>query len=440
MGKRLLALALTTALGLILANSAVAAPGDKLQELFPADSSFGVTVAFDGEFLYYNNFNEAAIHRIRPDGTGNAVFPLIGPPGINAFSYDSSRNSFWAADSSGLGIWLIPNPAPTAISGTPVTGTLQFTIDPINDRPGDCDNGFFGCLNLIDGLAYDGATDTIWYSPDGSQRIYHYDTTMDTDGSAILVSPPTNGYFDVNDSPNDMVAECGFNYSSGVAAGANDLWLNADGCSRYFQYSKTGTKIASFPYDSTRAEDNECDNITFAPLNAVWVRDVDGRLAAFEQPIECKFGGGVSPPTKARFTGGARLLATNPAGAEPQISVTLHCSTTSNPNRMEVNWKDPATGKEQRFHMTQMTSASCSDDPTITPNPPDASFDTHDGKGNGRLNGVLGATAEWRLQDAGERGTGVDRGNITIKNSSSTTVLQASGVTLDGDWQAHKTK
>jgi hypothetical protein len=108
---------------------------------------------------------------------------------------------------------------------------------------------------------------------------------------------------------------------------------------------------------------------------------------------------------------------------------------------MEVNWKDPSTGKEHRFHMTEMTSASCSDDPTITPNPPDASFDTHDGKGNGRYDGVSGATAEWRLQDAGEPGTGKDRGRITIKDANSVTVLVAPiGPTLDGDWQAHKSK
>jgi hypothetical protein len=437
MCRRFLIMLLATAIMLFAAGGASAAPGDKLADIHPADSFGGVTVAFDGEFLYYNNFNEPNLHRIRPDLTGNAVFPVIGPPGFNAFSYDASRNSFWAVDSSGLGIWLIPNPAPTAISGTPVTGVLQFTINPVFDLPGNCDNGF-GCLSLVDGLAYDGTDDTLWYSPDASQRIYHFETFMDTDFSAVPASPPP-GYIDVNDPPNDMVAECGFNYSSGVAAGANDLWLDADGCPRYFQYSKTGTKIASFPYDSTRAEDNECDNVTFAPLFALWVRDVDGRIAAFEQPIECKVGGGVTLGKKARMTGGARLLATNPPAAEPQISVTIHCDATVTPNRMEVNWKD-AAGKEHRFHMLKETSANCSDDPTIVPNPPNADFDTHDGSGTGRLDGVAGATATWRLQDAGEPGTGVDRGRIEIKNASNTTVLLAAGQTLDGNWQAHKSK
>jgi hypothetical protein len=425
---------LAAALGVFYSGTATAAPGDTLGQIFPADSTFGVSVAFDGQFLYYTNLDGTVLHRIKPDGTGHQDFAIFGPLGVNAFAFDATRDAFWAADSSGLGIWLIPKPAPTDVA---VVGTLQFTINPVTDTPGDCDNGA-GCNTLVDGLAYDGFDDSIWYSPDGSQRIYHYDA-----GSFLTAIFAVPNFIDVNDPPNDMAPECGgVNYSSGVAAGAKDLWLTADGCPRYFQYSKTGTKIANFPYDSVRAEDDECDNITFAPLNALWVRDIDGRLAAFEQPIECKFGGGVAAfAEKGRMTGGARLFATIPLGAEPQITVTIHCDPSVNPNRMEVNWKDPATGQSNRFHMTSMTSATCTDDPTIAPNPPGANFDTHDGTGTGRYDGVLGATADWRLQDAGEPGTGNDRGRITIKDASGTTVLIAPlGPTLDGDWQAHNTK
>jgi hypothetical protein len=88
-----------------------------------------------------------------------------------------------------------------------------------------------------------------------------------------------------------------------------------------------------------------------------------------------------------------------------------------------------------------MTSARCSDDPTITPNPPNATFDTHDGMGTGRYDGASGATADWRLQDAGEPGTGNDRGRITIKDANNNVVLDAPlGRTLDGNWQAHGAK
>jgi hypothetical protein len=444
--RQLLMLVMVAALGLVCSGAGVAAPGDIIADVDASpsaggDALFGVSVGFDGNFLYYTNFNDTVLHRIDvpPAGgptpaTGHTDFPIVGAAsGINAFSYDATRDVFWAAGGDGVSIYQITNP--TTNLGMAIA-TLQYMVDPIGDRPGNCDNGF-GCPSLIDGLAYDGQDDTIWYSPDASQRIYHYDTDADIDSTAVLL-----GAIDVNDPPNDMVPECGFNYSSGVAAGLNVLYLGADGCPFYFRYSKTGVKQAAFPYNFERSEDFECDDVSYN-VDVIWARDAfDGHLRAFEQPTgTCTFGGGVVPPIlKGRMTGGANLLATNPAGAEAKIAVTIHCDVTVNPNRMQVNWIDPSTGASHRFHMTSMTSARCSDDPTITPNPPGANFDTHDGEGTGRYDGTPGATAEWRLQDAGEPGTGVDRGSITITDANNNVVLEASGPTLRGDWQAHNTK
>jgi hypothetical protein len=45
--------------------------------------------------------------------------------------------------------------------------------------------------------------------------------------------------------------------------------------------------------------------------------------------------------------------------------------------------------------------AACSDDPTITPNPPHASFDTLGGHGTGRYDGATGASADWQFKDGG---------------------------------------
>jgi len=57
------------------------------------------------------------------------------------------------------------------------------------------------------------------------------------------------------------------------------------------------------------------------------------------------------------------------------------------------------------FHLDQLTKAQCKDDPAIpSPAPPAANFDTFIGTGNGRLNGVSGATATWTFTDAGEPG------------------------------------
>src|SRR5688572_11198908 len=49
-------------------QTAYGAAGDKVAEIFPADSPGGVSVAFDGQFLYYTNFDGLILHRIAPDG------------------------------------------------------------------------------------------------------------------------------------------------------------------------------------------------------------------------------------------------------------------------------------------------------------------------------------------------------------------------------------
>jgi hypothetical protein len=404
-----------------------ASAGDLIADVNASPNAvFGVSVAFDGQYLYFTNYNDTLLHRIDvpPPGmstaTGHIAFPIIGAPsGINTISWDNTRQMFWAAGGDGQSIYLISKPTtatPTAMA------MLQFTVGPAQ-RPGNCDNGGFGCLLLIDGLNYDGTDDTIWYSPDASQRVYHYLSFGDGLGFA-QAAPPAPGYFDVNDPPNDMAPVCGFNYSSGVAVGGSDLFLGADGCKHYFEYTKTGTLVANFPYDFTRAEDFECDNISYS-VSVIWARDAyDGHLRAFEQPAAnaCIFGGGIVLPPKARMTGGGDVPATVPAASTVHHGFVLHCDSTVTPNRLEVNWLDSANNLHH-FHLQTESSASCTDDPTITPNPPNASFDTHSGKGTGVLDGTSGANADWKLKDAGEPGSGTDSVCMRIRDSSGAVVL-----------------
>src|SRR6266571_4886065 len=361
-------------IGLILATvltfgqvqPATAAPGDLIADVDAnlAGAAGGVSVAFDGQFLYYTSFDGTFMHRIDvpPPGsslaTGHIAFPIAGAPGINAFSWDATRLMFWGAGSDGNSIFLLTRPT----TATPMSvATLQFMVTPAQ-RPGNCDNGEFGCISLIDGLGYDGTDDTIWYSPDGSQRVYHYET-FGTTGMAVLAGP-LPGYMDVNDPPNDMAPQCGFNYNSGVAVGGADLFLGADGCNFYFEYSKTGTKLAFFPYDAERAEDMECDNKSHS-VSVIWVRDAfDGHLRAFEQPKAnaCILGGGVELPAKARMTGGGDAPTTVPANSTAHHGFVLHCDHTVTPNRLEVNWQDSA-GDTHQLHLLSETDATCSDDP-----------------------------------------------------------------------------
>jgi len=109
----------------------------------------------------------------------------------------------------------------------------------------------------------------------------------------------------------------------------------------------------------------------------------------------------------------------------------LFCNTKNGPNNLEVNW-----GKNNKFHLTSLDTASCTDDASIAPNPPVAGFDTYTGTGTGTYNGVAGATASWTMTDAGEPGVN-DTFQIKIKNAGGTTVLDVSGKLQKGNQQAH---
>lgn len=131
-----------------------------------------------------------------------------------------------------------------------------------------------------------------------------------------------------------------------------------------------------------------------------------------------------------RMTGGGNVFT------EDNVRVThgfeLKCDASKTPNSLEVNW-----GKGNKFHLETLTTASCTDDPAIIPNPPAAGFDTYRGTGTGRYNGVAGATAEWTFTDAGEPGKN-DFATILIKDSSGNVVLSVSGNLNGGNQQAHK--
>ena len=127
-----------------------------------------------------------------------------------------------------------------------------------------------------------------------------------------------------------------------------------------------------------------------------------------------------------RMTGGGTVGDTG-----TKHGFELHCNITQSPNNLEVNW-----GKGNKFHLDTLSAASCSDDPSITPTPPTAGFNTYTGKGTGTYNGVAGATAEWTFTDAGEPGT-KDTATIKITDVNGNIVLNVSGKLSQGNQQAH---
>lgn len=293
------ALALQLAL---IPSPAAAAAGDLIADVIVPDSyptSIAPSVAFDGQHLYYVGYGGPVLHRVDvpPAGgttaaTGHVETPISGASGIMTLSYDAGRDAFWAVGNDGSAIYLLTK------SGA---ATLVFSVDPVQDRPGFQTNMYVTEVKI----AYDRTDDTIWYSPDATTRIYHYHTTADALGTAQLVS--ASPYIHVGLPPNDMSAQCGYSQSSGIATGGGNLFVSVAGCNYLFEYTKTGTKVAWYAYNTNAGgstQDLECDNLSYG-VPVFWIRDAwDGHIRAFEQPgAACTFGGGPapSPPVPTEF-------------------------------------------------------------------------------------------------------------------------------------------
>jgi hypothetical protein len=129
-----------------------------------------------------------------------------------------------------------------------------------------------------------------------------------------------------------------------------------------------------------------------------------------------------------KMTGGGSVIT---SAGRVTHGFELHCDSSDGPNRLEINWGG------NRFHLETLMQATCSNDPSIAPDPPPAGFDTYSGRGTGRYNGASGASVEWTFTDAGEPGRN-DTARIQIKDSNDVVVLVASGTIDRGNHQAHK--
>ena len=129
-----------------------------------------------------------------------------------------------------------------------------------------------------------------------------------------------------------------------------------------------------------------------------------------------------------RMTGGGSNWTVE--GARVTKGFEIHCDLSA-PNNIEVNW--PGNNK---FHMTALTSAVCTDDPNIIQEPPAAPFDTFTGEGTGKYNNVPGATIHFVFVDAGEPGK-FDSATIQVWDGGGNLVLSVSSLLRNGNLQAH---
>jgi len=135
-------------------------------------------------------------------------------------------------------------------------------------------------------------------------------------------------------------------------------------------------------------------------------------------------------PDGRRMTGGGSIFQGG-TGIRFTHGFELHCNAADEPNNLEINWEG------NQFHLTELLTASCSDDPSISEGQPAAGFDTYEGTGIGRLNGVDGASISFKLTDAGEPGKFVDLFEFTISDGVNPPIF-ASGYLRKGNQQAHK--
>jgi hypothetical protein len=132
---------------------------------------------------------------------------------------------------------------------------------------------------------------------------------------------------------------------------------------------------------------------------------------------------------EGRMTGGGSVFTSE--GRRVTHGFELHCDEEVGPNNLEVNWGG------NHFHLENLTSAVCNDDPSIEPPPPAAPFDTYVGEGTGRCNGAPGATITFTFTDAGEPGT-ADTAAIDITGCPDGGGISASSNLMKGNHQAHK--
>lgn len=134
-------------------------------------------------------------------------------------------------------------------------------------------------------------------------------------------------------------------------------------------------------------------------------------------------------PDERRMTGGGSVFQQG-TGQRFTHGFELHCDPSSGPNNLEINWGG------NRFHMTSLDSATCSDDPNLDEGNPVAGFDTFEGSGTGRLNGVPGAMITFKFTDDGEPGKNADLAEFTIDDGGPLIVV--SGFLNRGNHQAHR--
>ena len=242
-----------------------AAPGDLLGTIdLSGNGNESVGGTFDGihHIAPFSGSGWASniLNVYQPPGGGGGSANLVAsktlvdsgdqPVKVGAVTWDPNRQKVWG--SYNHVIWLIEMDDPT-VSGDALA-TLQF-------------NSSVGGNIVVDGLAYDSADDTLYYSPDQDCCVYHFSLGADFNPA----NPPLGTLMNTVRPKNSVGAEDG--NISGVAIGSGgSLYVGRPSGNEIRHVDKvTGGFIAQFAALSASAwvEDLTCDPVTYAPKEAI---------------------------------------------------------------------------------------------------------------------------------------------------------------------------
>jgi hypothetical protein len=153
-----------------------------------------------------------------------------------------------------------------------------------------------GGFEPCDGLAWDGATNTIYQGPDVEDHYNLYplneDDTHNAAGDATFLVP-----FDTGNG-----TSCP---KSGLAVSGDSIFIGCDGNKRTEQVSKsTHLLTTAFNSGDVRTEDLECDPLTYGK-DVLWTKEAyNDEIWAYEVPLgSCNTGGSVPTPPPSPQTG-----------------------------------------------------------------------------------------------------------------------------------------
>jgi hypothetical protein len=248
-----------------------------------------IGLAFDGVFSYYDRCGDPNVYKINPvTGALVSTFNTGITERPNALTFDRTRNGIWIGTQT------------CNITGMPIyfwdfddnSVTQMFTVPfgLINPATG----GSFVPSCFVDGLAFnannptDSSDDELWFSDDVNRNVgvFRPDGTFVKGFDATTVHPSLSS-------------------TSGLAIGGPNLYLANNGGGDVFRANKSTdplTLVDQFTSGDTRQEDMECDPITFAPKEVMWVRTTPQGgafpdvMTAFEiEPTTCSLAQ-ITPP------------------------------------------------------------------------------------------------------------------------------------------------